>query len=285
VYAQLLALEAAGGGDTPESVNSALDDAINRINWSHSQSDFKAIFLIGDAPGHLDYPEETPFQVSLKQAKEKGIIVNTIQAGADPITHHQWQTIAALGGGAKFQVNQQGDSVAITTPFDETIAKASRELDATHLYFGDSTTQKQAQILLQQREKVYRESSSAALARRAKYKATTGHKNKLDETHDLVTEISGKRISLSAIPAESLPPEIQTMTANEQQAFIQQKASLRAQIELRLSQLTQQRDSYIAAQLKGQVDLDKSLDHQLLSTLQTQAQTKGFDYRHTNLDY
>src|SRR5262249_26294755 len=34
IHAQLKTFKAAGGGDTPESVNQALDDSVNKVKWS-----------------------------------------------------------------------------------------------------------------------------------------------------------------------------------------------------------------------------------------------------------
>src|SRR5438309_5853347 len=45
VNQELLKLSAAGGGDTPESVNQALDDAVNRIKWSTDKRTLRIIFL------------------------------------------------------------------------------------------------------------------------------------------------------------------------------------------------------------------------------------------------
>src|SRR5438105_10070703 len=56
-YAQLQSFRAAGGGDTPESVSEALDDAVKKISWSADKQVLKIIFLVGDAPPHMDYAD------------------------------------------------------------------------------------------------------------------------------------------------------------------------------------------------------------------------------------
>ena len=47
-----------GGGDFPESVNQALNEAVTRINWSKDKKTLKMIFLVGDAPPHMDYKDD-----------------------------------------------------------------------------------------------------------------------------------------------------------------------------------------------------------------------------------
>ena len=45
IYAHFRSFEAAGGGDTPESVNEALAEAIEKMPWSQDRNVLKIIFL------------------------------------------------------------------------------------------------------------------------------------------------------------------------------------------------------------------------------------------------
>ena len=58
MYAQLMDFKANGGGDTPESVNQGLYDAVNNMQWNDDQQTYKVVFLIGDAPAHMDYQDD-----------------------------------------------------------------------------------------------------------------------------------------------------------------------------------------------------------------------------------
>jgi hypothetical protein len=127
--------EANGGGDTPESVNQALYDAVHNMSWSQGEQAYQVIFLVGDAPPHMDY-NEVRYPEIVASALEKGIVINTIQCGDIPSTIQPWTQIASLGHGSFFQVEQAGGAVAFTTPYDEEIAKLSARLDDTRLYYG-----------------------------------------------------------------------------------------------------------------------------------------------------
>ena len=116
MYAQLMDFQADGGGDGPEAVNEALHAAVHQIRWSQDQGAYQAIFLVGDAQPHMDYPDDVKYPDTIKAANARGIIVNTIQAGDDPATHAEWVQIAQLSQGAHFKVGQQGDAIAVTTP-------------------------------------------------------------------------------------------------------------------------------------------------------------------------
>src|SRR6476646_7479879 len=55
VYSQIKEYKAEGGGDTPESVNQALNEAVTRFKWSEDKETLRIVFLVGDAPPHMDY--------------------------------------------------------------------------------------------------------------------------------------------------------------------------------------------------------------------------------------
>ena len=110
---------------------------------------YKVVFLVGDAPPHMDYANEVRYPRTLEVAARKGIVVNTVQCGNDQTTTARWQQMASLGQGQFFQVGQSGDAVAIASPFDQRIAELSARLDATRLYYGDADTKKKQQRKLE----------------------------------------------------------------------------------------------------------------------------------------
>src|SRR5882724_11712513 len=48
VFTELSGYQAAGGGDTPEDVDAALDDTLHKMAWRDDAK--KLVFLVGDAP-------------------------------------------------------------------------------------------------------------------------------------------------------------------------------------------------------------------------------------------
>jgi hypothetical protein len=75
-------VEAGGGGDTPESVNAGLHEAINLPGWADNSTGrhLRVIVLVGDAPPHLDYPNDYAYPDLLRQAVARGIKVFPIGA-------------------------------------------------------------------------------------------------------------------------------------------------------------------------------------------------------------
>src|SRR5262249_42679199 len=81
VYGNLMALRAEGGGDFPESVNQALHESVTKVNWGRGKKTLRIIFLVGDAPPHMDYKDDVKYPQTCKLAAGKDIIINTIQCG------------------------------------------------------------------------------------------------------------------------------------------------------------------------------------------------------------
>lgn len=74
----LASLAAGGGGDGPESVVAALDAALDEMQWDVRETTERQIFLVGDAPPHLDYGDEPAPAELAERARRQRIVVNTI---------------------------------------------------------------------------------------------------------------------------------------------------------------------------------------------------------------
>src|SRR6184192_2657282 len=94
VYGHLRDFKAEGGGDEPESVNEALAEAIEKMPWSQDRKVLKIIFLVGDAPPHLDYADGPKYPELCRIAAKKDLIINTVQCGSLAATTPIWKEIA-----------------------------------------------------------------------------------------------------------------------------------------------------------------------------------------------
>src|SRR5258708_39475030 len=128
VHAKLKTFQAQGGGDIPEHVNAALYDSVHKIKWSTDKSTLRIIFLVGDAPPHMDYTDDVKYPETCKKAYEKGIIINTIQCGNDSECQRFWKDIAVKSEGSYVGIQQDGGVVAVATPFDKRLGEINDEL-------------------------------------------------------------------------------------------------------------------------------------------------------------
>jgi Mg-chelatase subunit ChlD/TolB-like protein len=70
---------AGGGGDNPEDLQSALHDALKKIEWN--PDGIRIGFVITDAPPHLDYDQDYTYARAAANAKSAGIKLFTIGTG------------------------------------------------------------------------------------------------------------------------------------------------------------------------------------------------------------
>lgn len=278
VFAQLMQFQANGGGDTPESVNKALHDAIHQISWSNNRNAYQVVFLVGDAPAHTDYQNDVPFHETLAVAQQRGILVNTIQCGEERKTRQQWQQIASLGGGEYLSVAQNGGAIASATPFDSKLAELAHNLESTRLYYGDADKRKKLEAKRKTSDELYSSAPKAALAQRAKFHTTvSGETNLLGES-ELLNDIEQGKVRLEDVDKDHLPAEISTLPEIEQAEFVQSQIALRQQLEEEITAVAEQRRAYLKEKVADADDAAASLDYQVFDTLKKQAETKGLFY-------
>jgi len=278
MYATLMDFKAKGCGDGPESVNQALYDAVHKISWSKDQNTYKVVFMVGDAPPHMDYQDDVKYPITVKVAQGKGIIINAIQCGVDGNTKNQWQQIAQLGGGEYFQVDQAGSAVAVVTPFDKKLADLSRKIEDTRLYFGNKA-EKIKQLRKQvATDKLHALSSDASLARRAEFNFSASGKTNMYGRNELVGGVSSGAIDLSKIDADELPASMRGMELEEQKSLIEEKAEQRKELEREILTASQQRKDYLKKKAKEAGGYKDSLDDKIYSAVREQAGKKGFVY-------
>jgi len=277
VYAKLMDFEANGGGDTPESVNKALYDAVHNMSWSQEDQAYQVIFLVGDAPPHMDYNEVRYPQI-VASALEKGIVINTIQCGEIPSAIGPWTQIASLGHGIFFQVEQAGGSVAYTTPFDEEIADLSAKLDDTRLYYGTEEEKEKMRGKVAATDKLHEGASLASRARRGVFNVSAGGRTNLLGDNELVAAVASGTIDLNELDEDALPAALKPMARAEQEAFVAELAEERSDLQRQIQELSQDRDGYLAKKVDEAGGLKDSLDQKIYNAVKEQAGEAGFKY-------
>lgn len=278
VYATLMDFQADGGGDGPESVNKALYDAVNKMSWSQQDQAYKVIFLVGDAPPHMDYNEVRYPQI-VAAAMDKGIVVNTIQCGDLPHTVEPWTQIASLSQGKFFQVEQAGSAVAFTTPFDEELAELSAQLDDTRLYYGTEAEREKMQGKVAATDKIHAGLSFASRARRAEFNASEGGRANLLGDNELVAAVVGGTVALDELDKDALPERLKAMAPAAQEAFVAELSGKREDLQRQIRTLAEDRSSYLAKKVDAAGGMKSSLDQKLYDAVKEQAGEEGLEYK------
>ena len=278
MYATLMDFRAEGGGDGPESVNQALHDAVQSISWSQDPDSYQVIFLVGDAPPHMDYQDDVKYPVTLAAARMKGIVVNTIQCGNNPATTQQWVQIAQLSQGRHFNVSQGGDAIAISTPFDTELATLSKALDDTRLYYGTEADKVEQDRKVAAADKLHSVASVESRARRATFNASAAGTRNFLGRGELVADIADGLVDLFEIDTDELPESMRPMSAPQQQALIAEVKSKRDSLQRQITDLAKERESYIAEKIEEVGGAEESLDYKIFSAVRDQAGKKGLVY-------
>ena len=112
------------------------------MRWSSDPRTLRIIFLVGDAPPHLDYTDDVKYAQTCKKAAKKGIVINAIQCGNDAECARHWKEIASKAGGEYVAIPQGGGARLAATPFDARLGELLTELMDTALIYGDASARK-----------------------------------------------------------------------------------------------------------------------------------------------
>jgi uncharacterized protein YegL len=270
LYGKLTRLEADGGDDTPESVNEALDVAVRNLQWSAGDTVKRIVFLVGDAPPHMDYAQERQYPEILKAAAKRDIIVNTVQAGDDPETTAVWKEIAQYGQGRYMAIPQTGgDVVVIVSPYDDDILELQGELDRTVVPYG--TLEQKSDVSSKMAERAA--AAPATQVENSKFYAKRNRKKEVvTGGGDLVADVRNDAISLDKIDAAELPKELQNKSQAERKQWIAERITARTSLEDRMAKLVEQRDEFVAKQKMETktVSASDSFDRAVEETLKMQ---------------
>lgn len=290
-YTDLFDYQAQGGGDTPEAVNRALNEAVTLIEWSTDPHVHRVIYLVGDCPPHLQEEGEVPYLDSCAMAVEKDIVINTIQCGTHGETTPIWQEIAQRGYGKFAQIAQSGGVVVKATPWDEEIARLSAERDATRVWFGNAAEVKRQSSRLSAIDAVSEAAPAAQKAARGAYnisgagnlnfyavpKATSGRE--ADQVKELVLSITDGDFDWeNEEQVAQLPEGWKDLSPEEQKVKAAAIAAQRKELAKKIAELSQKRQQHLADELKRSGEEIPELDRALFDSISEQAAKKGLRF-------
>lgn len=270
IFKDLSALTAGGGGDGPEHVIAGLSDAVDKMAWSNDPKAFKVVYLVGDAAPHEDYPEAPKLAAVLEKAVRKGLIINSLQCGADSSATAAFTKVARLGEGRFMPVAQDGGAVAVATPFDERLAEASGKLEGTLLAFGAGGAAARADMALA--ASVRGMAAAPAAAERAVYKAREG----FSSDKDLARAVAEKKVDLAALKEEETPEPLRGLSLEAKRAKLAAIEADRKKLRNEVAALETRRAAWLKKELAGKPT--DAFDVKLVDALKAQAAKKGIRY-------
>jgi von Willebrand factor type A domain-containing protein len=260
VFGHLSEFRAEGGGDGPEHVSAAMHDAVHRLTWSSGNS-LRMIVLVGDAPPHMDYQDGFDYRRDVGEARQRGIVVESIQCGQDVQTAQVWREIAAAGAGQYAQIDGQGGMPVRVTAADAELARLNAEMASTVVAGGSAAQRRDTETKLAARKAM----AAPAAVEAAGFFADRGRVAE----HDLVDLPVAEQVK--ALP--SAPPVLQGKTEAQALAYLQQQKVRREALQSRIKELSKQRDQQLAAGAPPD-----SFDEKVVGALKEQAKKQGIAY-------
>ncbi|PAW80116.1 MAG: hypothetical protein B9S32_01935 [Verrucomicrobia bacterium Tous-C9LFEB] len=280
VYAQLQKFTADGGGDTPESVNEALADAVHKMAWNSDRHTLKIIFLVGDAPPHMDYANGPKFPNICAEAVKQDIIINTIQCGDIKETASFWTRIAQLSEGHYASIAQSGNVAVIAAPQDKELAELNKEIGQTLVAYGTPEQQREVKAKQEVSERSFASVATApAAADRLLYNSTT--RKTVQGGNDLVEDYGKDATLVGNIGKEKLPEPLQKMNTTELEGHLKTQQAKRAALQTRIDQVSRERAAFLEEEHKKLAARDgnkDSFDDEVARILRVEAAKKGLTY-------
>lgn len=242
LYGNLLGFQAAGGGDTPEAVNEALDASIRKVQWSLDNNTHRMVFLVGDAPPHMDYDNGPKYPEIIRFARTSGITIHAVQAGNSSRTRNIWKDIAYRGGGDYIPIPQDGGQITvIETPYDNDIIILQKRIDSTVIPYGNRQTR--TAVISKLKGKL-RAAPSVAIENSKFYSKRSLKKEVVTGGGDIISAIRNKDVVLDDIKPAELPKALRKMDRKAQGIFLDQKIRERAKLESDMAKLVKRHDAF-----------------------------------------
>lgn len=243
IHEELANLRAGGGGDGPEDVRSALRDAIGKIQWTPGRGAFKAVFLVGDAPPHLDYADVPTIEELCVSAVKADLLINAVRCGGDPETERVWRSIASRSEGTFVSIAQDGAAASRATPFDAELGALSDRLGGTVVAYG-AVDKRRALEAAEARNAAPAPSAPAAATKADRASAKV---NALCHSEDdLVDAVRDGRAKLEELKDEQLPESFRALDPAARKARLEELSKERAEIRAKIAELAKKRDAWLA---------------------------------------
>ena len=216
--------------------------SLNELKWDTTSSNYKVIFISGNEDflqGNISYT------LACTEAKNKGVIVNTIYCGdrLQGIKEH-WNLLGECGNGSFTNINSDAKPEDIPTPYDSTLITLNNKLNATYIYYGAAGKGKKE--LQGSMDVANLTVNSYAGVNRAVAKASPGtYKN---STWDLVDAKEDDKKILDKVDFKTLPDSLQKKSKAELEMMVNQKSKERAGIQKEMQDVNMKREAYIAAE-------------------------------------
>ena len=225
------------GGD--EFCGHVIYSSLQELKWDAAPENYKVIFIAGNEDflqGDIQYTR------SCSDAKQKGVIVNTIYCGdkMQGIREH-WNLAGECGNGSYTNINQNAKEEEIPTPYDSMLYVMNGKLNNTYIAYGDAG-------ILGYAKQGSMDAANSSMSKSAGLKriAVKGRKDLYrNDNWDLVDRYSIDSVAVLKMVKEELPDSLRNKSKDEIKKFIGEKSKQRALIQQQIVDLNNKREAFI----------------------------------------
>ncbi|GJM23892.1 MAG: hypothetical protein DHS20C16_03070 [Phycisphaerae bacterium] len=270
VYAKMMAMTTSGGD---EYVGWVLNDAVEEMSWTSDPRALKIVWVAGNESAD-QARSSFDFRYVAETAQAKRIIINSIYAGnRQQGINEMWHEVASHGKGSYSAIDMAQGTIQIQTPYDKRLSELNATLNDTYIAFGQQGREMKRRQSLQDANAA--QMGVEAEASRVAAKSTRLYTN---DFWDLVDASKKKDFDLDDIDTKDLPAPMQTMTRDEQVAYMEGKAAERATVQSQIQEINNDRQRFIKNEREKSKTADKKgLGDAMLAALRQQALDSGFN--------
>ena len=228
------------GGD--EFCGHVIYTSLKDLQWDAAAENYKVIFIAGNE----DFLQgDVLYTKACNEAKQKGVIVNTIYCGdsLQGIREH-WNLSSECGNGSFTVINQNEKIDDIPTPYDSIIFSLNEKLNGTYIAYGYSGAGMMA--MQSNVDKMNYSASKGAALKRATVKSNAKlYKN---ESWDMVDAEGVDDKFIDKLDKKTLPDSLKNKTNEQLKQIVKEKASQRSNIQKQIMEENTKRESFIATE-------------------------------------
>jgi hypothetical protein len=261
VSRELFSLTTNGGN---EFCTYVIDTSLKQLNWGENNTDLKFIFIAGNelfSQREIDYTEVA------KKAREKNIIINSIYCGDySQGINNLWKNVADLTNGNYIALNQNQETVTITSPYDKEILELNKALNHTYIPYEKLGHKRVLQ------KKIEDSMLNSKAVSQIITKSTYLYEN---SKWDLVDAEDESWFNYDNLKDYELPKELKGKTKRDIKKHVEFNKQARKTIKDKIKRLHKNRMKFISEKA---ITKSNSLDNILIQAIKKHAQEKNYKW-------
>lgn len=247
----------------------AIDRAVSDLQWRDGDDVLRVLYIAGNE-SFLQGP--TPVAAAIARARERSVVVNTVNCIGHGHPDEGWEQAATMGGGRFIRIDHNEEARYVAAPQDAEIERLGRLINETYIHYGAQGRWGIDNLRAQDRNALG--SGASSTVQRSLSKGSALYKN---PSWELIDALDEGTIDLDAVDASSLPAELQDKSPEELEQHVQATRARRAELQQRLAELQAGRQVYVdAIAAQDAEDGAQRLDTAIVDSIVDLAQASGF---------